>query len=171
MRPVTEAAAWRLVTGVLFAIAATIGAITIGPVAVEIVFGVWLMWLTVTAATREQVTLLRRRTMHAIGTLRRRHDDELLEVWVATMEKPAAEYAPEPGWASTELAQPDVFVADLEPATDEIPVAPPTVPDAMPLAVQSALIAPEDVGEDWEQWIDRKHRDALAALDRIGGAA
>jgi hypothetical protein len=60
---------------------------------------------------------------------------------------------------------------DDGPPTDEIPIAPPTVPDGMPLAVQSALIAAPSVDVTWEQRRAEIEAEWERAAAEIGGVA
>lgn len=135
----SESAVYRLTTAVLFTAAAALGAWAGHPLAVYVTYGCWLAWLTMTDATREQVATLRRRTVVALARLRRRHDAELLEVWCVAHEKPAAEYGEpfDPDPATDEQSGYQLYrglTVEGKPGddTDEIPVAPATVPIALP---------------------------------------
>jgi len=52
-----------------------------------------------------------------------------------------------------------------EMPTDEIPIAPPTVPDGMPLAVQTALIEARDLSDERPHPVDSAERKAKNAAD------
>lgn len=165
----TETVVYRLTTAVLFTIAAGLGAAFGSPLAVYIVVVTWLFWLTMTDATREQVATLRRRTIVALARLRKRHDDELLEVWCAAKGKPVEEYAPEGVWTPAAKEQPDVFVVDPEPATDEIPVCPPTQPDMKAAASVGPLPSLTSAPLTHDEW--QAEQDAIyeAAMAKIRG--
>lgn len=135
----------------------------------------WLLFAWVDDKQRRH----RQRTITALAALRRRHDAEILEIWLAMFGKPAGEYAPEVAWAPAEVAQPTVFACEgcdddgfaclrcehPDPITEPIDMSPATVPSGMPLAVQSALLA-----ED-RTWLDEQHAIALAAIRQIGREA
>lgn len=146
----TESTVWRAVTAALFTVAAAIGVFTSNPVGVVVVLVVWLAWLTMADATREDLRVLRRRSVHSLAALRRRHDSEILEASLAAREKPAAEYR----WAPV-----------AEPPTDEIPVCPPTQPDLK----AAARVAPLPVVDmTWEQRraeIEAEWRRAVAQIE------
>jgi hypothetical protein len=76
------------------------------------------------------------------------------------------EYVPEPAWQPRAMEQPT-----LEPVTEPIEIAPATVPDGMPLAVQSALIAAPSVDVTWEQKSAALMAEWERAAAEIGGAA
>lgn len=127
----------------------------------------WLLFAWVDDKQRRH----RQRTITALAALRRRHDAEILEMWLTLFGKPAGEYVAESGWAPAEVAQPEhiwhsmIPVLNPDAPTDEIEAQPQTVPDGMPLAVQSALLA-----ED-RTWLDEQHAIALAAIRQIGREA
>jgi hypothetical protein len=59
----------------------------------------------------------------------------------------------------------------VDPITEPIEIAPETVPDGMPLAVQSALIAAPSVDLTWEQRRAEIEAEFRRAAAEIGGAA
>lgn len=65
-----------------------------------------------------------------------------------------------------------------EPDTEEIPIGAPTVPDGMPLAVQTALIAEQphpvdsdDVKAQRAAWVEAQLREIRARIDAAQGAS
>ena len=80
----------------------------------------------------------------------------------------AATDKPDDDSPAAELLTTNTVTSKLVPdeyPTDEIPTAPPTVPDGMPLAVQSALIEARDLSDERPHPVDSAERKAKNAAD------
>lgn len=80
--------------------------------------------------------------------------ESLLEYLGLEIPEPVEDDSP-----AAESVKPD------EMPTDEIPIAPPTVPDGMPLVVQSALIEARDLSDEKPHPVDSAERKAMNAAD------
>ena len=113
----------------------------------------------------------RQRVITALAALRRRHDAEILELWVRVMGP--GPYEPEGDWEPREIGElvdleDDVFVPDPEPATAPIemplPEGPETLPSEVPLVLATVALDAE-----WEERRAQLDREWREAMDRIGG--
>lgn len=144
----TDQAARTTVTVVGVGIALTLAQLWLGQVVLNVIFGALIVWGLLSSPTRDELATVRRRTMHALAALRRRHDAEILDMWVTVYGRPAAEYVPE-GWDAPR--ERELATLDPEPKTEPIVMPQPMGPATVPDLKAAAKVAPLPVVDvEWE---------------------